>query len=982
TLKAYENQDVPFDKVVEALQPQRSLAYSPFFQVAFTLQNTPMSELQFSNVTLTPLTPEIITTKFDLTVLMSQTPSGLMSHWEYSTDLFDQSTIDRMAAHFQNLLSAIVENPSQTVGELPLLSEAEHYQLLIEWNDTESEYPTDKCIHQLFDEQVEKTPDAVAVVFENQQLTYHQLNQKANQLAHHLQNLGVRSEVLVGVCVERSIEMIVGILGILKAGGAYVPLDPNYPQERLSYMLEDSGVEMLLTQQSLLESLPSHIARVVCLDMDWGAIAIESDDNPDIKVKSENLAYVIYTSGSTGNPKGVLVTHRGLPNLVMAQRNQFNVQSQSRVLQFASFSFDASVSEIFMALSSGATLVLAKAESLMPGSDLTETLTQFGITHVTLPPSALSVLLPDEFPELGQIIVAGETCSTELVNQWSNGRCFFNAYGPTESTVCATIAKISNSNPKPIIGRPIANTQIYILDRNNQPVPIGVAGELHIGGVGLARSYRNRPELTLEKFISNPFVPKSKLYKTGDLARFLPDGNIEFLGRIDDQVKIRGFRIELGEIESVLSTYPKIQQVTVIAREDTPGNKRLVAYLVPHQAGIELWPSVAEFYVYDELLYYAMTNDYRRNQSYQVAINQLVKDKVVVEIGTGKDAILAKFCAEAGAKKVYAIERDYETSQLASTCVQELGLSEQIKIIHGDATTVDLPELADVCVSEIVGPIGGCEGAAVIINNTRRFLKPDGVMIPQRSMTQIIGITLPDELLNQPRFTKVSGYYTQKIFEQVGYPFDLRLCIKGLNKANWLSNRGVFEDLDFSKPISTEFTHQIKLTIEKSGRLDGFFVGLNLHTIEGECIDILEHEHCWLPVYFPVFEPGINVDEGDVIEAFCTRTLCENNLNPNYAIRGHLLKTNGEDIEFEYISYHWEKMFKQTPFYQRLFADNNLEYYAINQSYQQKVLSSTELRSHLQRKLPDYMIPGAFVILESLPLTANGKVDKKALSAP
>ncbi|MBD6621245.1 hypothetical protein FNW02_37535, partial [Komarekiella sp. 'clone 1'] len=255
-------------------------------------------------------------------------------------------------------------------------------------------------------------------------------------------------------------------------------------------------------------------------------------------------------------------------------------------------------------------------------------------------------------------------------------------------------------------------------------------------------------------------------------------------------------------------------------------------------------------------------------------------------------------------------------------------------------------------------------------------------MIPQRSVTQIIGITLPDELLNQPRFTKVSGYYTQKIFEQVGYPFDLRLCIKGLNKANWLSNRGVFEDLDFSKPISTEFTHQIKLTIEKSGRLDGFFVGLNLHTIEGECIDILEHEHCWLPVYFPVFEPGINVDKGDVIEAFCTRTLCENHLNPNYAIRGHLLKTNGEDIEFEYISSHWEKMFKQTPFYQRLFADNNLENYATNQSYQQKVLSSTELRSHLQRKLPDYMIPGTFVILESIPLTANGKVDKKALSAP
>ncbi len=582
TLKAYEHQDVPFEQVVEALKPQRSLSHSPLFQVMFVLQNAPMGELELPGCTWCELHPESTIAKFDLTLSMSETDRGLVGSWEYNTDLFDESTIERMAAHFQNLLSAIVENPQRAVAELPLLSEAERHQLLTEWNDTATEYPQDKCIHQLFEEQVEKIPDAVAVVFENQQLTYQQLNQRANQLAHHLQSKGVGPEVLVGICVERSIEMVVGLLGILKAGGAYVPLDPNYPQERLSYMLADSGVEVLLTQSSLLESLPSHTARVVCLDTDWREIKQHSQDNLDVGVGEDNLAYVIYTSGSTGKPKGVLVEHQGLCNLAQAQRNLFDVEPTSRVLQFAPFSFDASVSEIFMALTSGGMLILATASELMPGDDLKQILHQSCVTHVTLPPSALTVLPTDELPALGQIIVAGEACPAELVHQWSVGRRFFNAYGPTESTVCATVAQISDGSEKITIGRPISNTQIYILDKHLQPVPIGVPGELYIGGDGLARGYLNRPELTQEKFIPNPFSNSlsERLYKTGDLARYLSDGNVEFLGRIDNQVKVRGFRIELGEIEAVLNTYPKIQQAVVIATEDIPSNKRLVAYVV------------------------------------------------------------------------------------------------------------------------------------------------------------------------------------------------------------------------------------------------------------------------------------------------------------------------------------------------------------------------------------------------------------------
>ncbi|MEO0686687.1 MAG: amino acid adenylation domain-containing protein, partial [Cyanobacteria bacterium J06649_11] len=375
---------------------------------------------------------------------------------------------------------------------------------------------------------------------------------------------------------------VVGLLGILKAGGAYVPLDPNYPQERLSYMLSDSGIGVLVTQNSLLESLPQNNTRVVCLDSDWGLISQQSQKNLDAGVNSDNLAYVIYTSGSTGKPKGVVIEHHSVCNLAQAQTNIFDITATSNVLQFASFSFDASVWEILMAFTRGATLVLATPSQLMPGDDLKQILHDYSITHVTLPPSALTVLPTKELPQLANIIVAGEACPLKLASKWSVGRRFFNAYGPTESTVCATATQINPSSQKITTGRPIANTQIYILDSHLQPVPVGVAGELYIGGDGLARGYLNRPELTSEKFIQNPFdnSKSQRLYKTGDLARYLSDGNIEYLGRIDNQVKIRGFRIELGEIEAVLSNHPQVNQAVVIVQEENTGDKRLIGYVV------------------------------------------------------------------------------------------------------------------------------------------------------------------------------------------------------------------------------------------------------------------------------------------------------------------------------------------------------------------------------------------------------------------
>jgi len=588
TMDAYAHQDLPFEMLVEALQPERDLSHTPLFQVAFVLQNTPKSEIAMTGLTVTDLPPENTTAKFDLTLAMVSTDDGLKGVWEYNTDLFESSTIERLSGHFLNLLGGIAANPQARISQLPLLTESETNQLLIEWNNTQVDYPEYKCIHQLFEEQVKRTPDAVAVVCSQQQLTYNELNCRANQLAHYLRKLGVKADTLVGISLERSLEMIVGLLGILKAGGAYLPLDPDYPSERLQFAIADAQLSLLLTQEGLIDKLPEHQAPLILLDRFTEEINQNSQDNLTGVVTANNLANLIYTSGSTGKPKGVMVEHRGLFNLAQAQIKTFNLQSNSRILQFASLNFDASIWEIIMAIGAGATLYLDTKDALMPGLPLMGRLKDYGITHITLPPSALAALPLEDIPELQTIIVAGEACSEELIKQWATGRNFFNAYGPTETSVCATVEKWTDETLKVTIGRPIANTQVYILDSHLQPVPIGVPGELHIAGAGLAKGYLNRPELTQEKFIPNPFekdevIPPTPLNKggNGDLARYLPDGKIEYLGRIDNQVKLRGFRIELGEIEALLNQNEAVQSSCVIVREDNLGDKRLVAYVVP-----------------------------------------------------------------------------------------------------------------------------------------------------------------------------------------------------------------------------------------------------------------------------------------------------------------------------------------------------------------------------------------------------------------
>ncbi|NJQ98394.1 MAG: amino acid adenylation domain-containing protein [Hydrococcus sp. CSU_1_8] len=603
SLEAYANQDVPFEKLVETLKPDRDRTRPPLFQVMFAMNppwtNGNAREVSGLRITSTFGYVHNGTSKFDLTLVMRDTGKGLRVSIEYNTDLFDESTIARMLGHFQTLLEGIVANPDCSIAELPLLTAQEKHQLLEQWNDTRADYPDTACIHQLIEAQAEKTPDAIAVVADKQPLTYQELNARANQLAQYLRSQGVGPDVLVAICMERSLEMVVGILGILKAGGAYVPIDPVYPQERRIYQLRDCQAPLVLTQAHLVSLLPTDEVRAIAIDSEWDAIAKYNPENLPCPTTPKSLAYVIYTSGSTGNPKGVPIKHQSLINHATAMVKTFELTACDRVLQFSSMSFDIFIEEIFPSWICGATVVLRPNDIQASISQFLQFIELQKITILDLPTAfwhelarSLSEIEQSLPPSLRLVIVGGEKASHATYLSWRDKvgtyPRWLNTYGPTETTVTATVydpvacpEAIEAISELPI-GRPIDNTQVYILDRHLQPVSIGIPGELYIGGAGVSPGYLNRPELTNQKFISNPFneTRETYLYKTGDIARYLPSGDIQFLGRRDYQVKIRGFRIELEEIEAALAQHPMVQQCAIVVRESETGEQRLLAYVV------------------------------------------------------------------------------------------------------------------------------------------------------------------------------------------------------------------------------------------------------------------------------------------------------------------------------------------------------------------------------------------------------------------
>ncbi|MEE8587430.1 MAG: amino acid adenylation domain-containing protein, partial [Acidobacteriota bacterium] len=595
SLGAFAHQDLPFEQLVQALQPERTLSRAPLFQVMFALQNAPEAELELAGLKITPLEASASVSQFDLSLLVTESPQGLAGMVEYSLDLFQAVTIGRMMRHLRNLLEAAAANPRQRLGELPLLSRAERQQMLSEWNDTFAQVPHDSCIQDLFQLQAERWADSVAAEFQGRLASYAELNRRANRLAFHLRSLGAGPEIIVGLCLARGLEMVVGLLGILKSGAAYLPLDPSYPQQRLDFMLQESQAPLLVTQAGLVEGLAQDRLTFVCLDSGRPAPEGSGRLNPPRLSVPENAAYVIYTSGSTGTPKGVVVEHRSFVSYIEAAVSRYALGRHDRSLQLAPISFDVAAEEAFTCLCSGGTLVLRHEGMLDSSALFLAECRRAALTVINLPTAfwhqlaadipANDLSLPDS---IRLVIFGGERALPKQLEVWQqhapSGMRLLHGYGPTEATVAATAGPPPQAAQAPLrevpIGRPFHNTQIYLLDALLQPVPIGVPGQLHIGGPGVARGYLGHPQQTAEKFIPDPFsrAPGARLYRSGDLAGSLPGGSIEFLDRIDHQVKIRGFRIEPGEVEAVLGGHPGLKEVAVLARQNGSGAKRLVAY--------------------------------------------------------------------------------------------------------------------------------------------------------------------------------------------------------------------------------------------------------------------------------------------------------------------------------------------------------------------------------------------------------------------
>ncbi len=1056
-LEAYANQDLPFEKLVEDLQPERSLSHNPLFQVAFAVQQSEAMNPSFSLPNLEMgryegIEPEM-NVRLDLEVHLWEEGEEIKGLCAYNRDLFEEQTIRRMLSHYENLLSAALETPDLPISQLPLMTEAELNQILVEWNNTKTDYPREKCIHQLFEAQVQKTPDAVAVVFEDRKLTYSELNSKANQLAHYLQELGVLPETLVGICVERSVEMVVGLLAILKVGGAYVPLDPNYPTSRLNYMIEDAELSIILTQEKWQHHLPQTATQLICLDADRPNIA--SSENLTVLITSEHQAYMMYTSGSTGLPKGVNVRHQGVVRLVK-NTNYINLTEKQTFLQLAPISFDAATLEIWGSLLNGGTLIVMPPHKLSL-AEIGAAITENQVTTLWLTAGLFQLMVEEQLENLKpvkQLLAGGDVLSVTHVQKVVENltECqLINGYGPTENTTftccfpVTTKSKLEKSVP---IGRPISNTQVYILDSQLQPVPIGVAGELHIGGDGLAIGYHNRPEVTAEKFIPNPFdnSKATKLYKTGDLARYLPDGNIEFIGRIDHQVKVRGYRVEAGEIEAVLNSYSQVKETVVVAREDNPGDKQLVAYIVPEaqtssssnpelsETQVDSWQDIFNQQIYDQLsevtdpLFnirgWISNYDNQPIPEEQMRIwagdiiSQVLaqKPESVWEIGCGTGMLLFQIAPHT--EKYYGTD----ISNVSLEYIKKQIEQQPEKYSHVSLAQKRAEDMADipdnsfdlVLLSSIVQYFPNVEYLLQVIENSIRVVKPGGMIF----LGDIRSLPLMRAFHSSVQLFQASpSLSVQQLKQQIDR--------KMQQETELLVSPELFVALKEKYP---EITHvQIRLQRgSEHNELNKYRYSVLLH-IEAKSQKVIE-----APVksgegmsseeiesYLQQKQPSVicfnslansrverDVHGVDLLSQAESKLNVQqlrkklqeasfNGIHPEqlHEISARLgyelelcwsLKSNAGYLDAVFVrSEEASEKIVLTPLTQNSVSVRNWSSYGNNPLASMTATQLIpQLREYLQEKMPEYMVPSSFVILPQLPLTPNGKVDRKALPAP
>ncbi|WP_293076054.1 non-ribosomal peptide synthetase [Okeania sp. SIO3B5] len=1044
-VEAYGNQDIPFEKLVEELQPERVLSQNPLFQVMLAVQQEEVLKPSFSLPNLEVGWYEgagaEMTVRFDLELHLWPVGEEIKGFCGYNRDLFEAETISRMLSHYEKLLSAAVETPERPVSQLPLMTESELDQILVEWNNTKTDYPKDKCIHELFEEQVEKNPDSVAVVFEEQKLTYCQLNSKANQLAHHLQSLGVKPEMLVGICVERSVEMVVGLLAILKAGGAYVPLDPNYPTSRLAQILEDGELHLVLSDSNSQFHLPETQTPIIDINQ---ANTVEIQANVVSNVNPQNLAYVLYTSGSTGRPKGVAIEHRSPVSLLYWAREVYTQEELSGVLASTSICFDLSVFELFVPLSWGGKVILAENALHLP-----ELPAAGEVSLINTVPSAARELVRNQTIPTGVTTVnlAGEPLDNQLVQQLYEQqtiKAVYNLYGPSEDTTYSTYGLMEKGGTKsPTIGRPIANTQVYIFNAHQQPVPIGVAGELHIAGEGLARSYLKQAELTAEKFI---FWQEKKLYKTGDLVRYLSDGNIEFIGRIDHQVKIRGYRIETGEIQGILNEHPKVQQAVVIAREDQPGDKRLVGYLV---AETETATNLNQELSNDQLSnWQEVFNEQIENEDREITdplfnisgwrssydnqpipekqmrlwagdvVTQVLaaKPKSVWEIGCGTGMLLFQIAPQT--QNYYGTD----ISNVSLEYIKKQIEPEPDKYSHVSLAQKRAEDMADVApntfdvvlLSSIVQYFPSMEYLLQVIEESIRVVKPGGMIF----------------LGDIRNFSLMKAFHSSVQLYQAtpslsGQQLKSKIDRKMEQETELLVSPELFVGLKEKYP---EISHvQIRLQRGKeNNELNTYRYNVLLHieakpgkvitpTVEsGAALGVQEIE-TYLREQEPesvCFSGLVNSRVANDVELVELLSQPESKQNVQQ-LRQFFKSKESKSIEPERLyelsascGYSLELCWSAqgspelmdavfvrselaaegivlTPLTQKSVVGGNWNNYGNNPLISQlRKELIPQLREYLESRLPEYMVPSGLMVLSQLPLTPNGKVDRKALPVP
>jgi amino acid adenylation domain-containing protein len=1045
TEEAYEHQDLPFECLVEALNPERNLDHNPLVQVIFAFQQEPMRAFDLPGLKVSRIDTELLRVRMDLELHLWEAVTGLEGRCIYNTDIFAPATIERAMAHFENLLRAIVADPCQRIADLPLLDAAERRLLLEEWSGAATDYPRDRTIAQLFEEQVEKAPDAVALEFAGQSLSYAELNRRANQLARHLRSLGVARGTLVGLCVERSPEMVAGLLGILKAGAAYVPLDPDYPRERLAFMARDSGVSWVLTQAPLRAALPES-AQALCLDEDWGLIAGQGQDNPPPVGTAASLAYVMYTSGSTGVPKGVRVTQRNIARLVK-NTDFMRLDAGEVFLQLAPLSFDASTLELWGPLLNGGRLAL-----MAPGKQSLEAIgaaiRRHGVTSLWLTAGLFHLMAEERLEDLRplrQLLAGGDVLSVPQVRKVLRelpGCRLINGYGPTENTTftcCYTIPADWQGDSVPI-GRPIANTQAYLLDGRRQPVPIGVPGELHAGGDGVADGYHQRPELTAEKFIANPFG-EGRLYRTGDRARWLADGRIEFLGRLDHQVKIRGFRIEPGEIEAVLAAHPEVRECLVLAREDQPGDKRLVAYVMP---GIETVDLAAESLDQWQSLYettYADAPGERElgfditgwNSSYTgapipeaemrewveatVAAILRLKPKRVLEIGCGTGLLLAQIAPHCdsywGTDFSEAALRQAERLKAARPELAHVSLARQLAddfsgIPEGGFDTVILNSIvqyfpnADYLERVLEGAARAVrDGGAIYVGDVRSLAllqayhvsvqahRAEGSMT-RRQLWQRVRQRMgqEEELLLAPAFFHGLGQRLPRI----GH---VHIELKRGRHRNELTCFRYQATLYLGKapetatPVWRDWSERaFSLRDLRDWLNEAPALALGLRNIPNarlrpECLamDWLagEHDETVGALRQALADCAAKADKTAIEPAL----LWDLALDTPYAAYVGWAEDQASQGAMDAVFVRRDAN-GALPAWNRRGALSASRREQANNPFLGKVTQvlAPKLREYLQERLPEYMQPAAMVLLDAFPLTPNGKIDHRALPAP